>query len=407
MRILIVEDDAAKLRRISEAALAVEGVDLEMIDHAFDRRRARAMLAERYYDLLVLDLSIPDQPNQPPREDAGLELLDELYRLQRFMLPGHIIGMTMHESAFTSGLPRFQARGLALVRYEPDGADWMDLLHARLVHITRTDADKAAEPREHRSLLFICCALRSPELEAVRRIAWQWEQHNEPGDDTIYYRGRFERGGREHTVFAAAASDMGMPAAAVLATKGILAFRPRYIGMPGIAAGIEGKTQMGDIIVATPCWDYGSGKWTTTDDRLVFEASPRQLSLDTGVRKACERLSESKQVLAAIKDGWPAERPPQELVLHIGALASGASVIADGVTAERVREQHRRLLGLEMEAYSVYLAAEEAPAPRPRAFAMKAVVDFASGDKGDRWQGYAAYVSAMTLQRLAEDYLEY
>jgi nucleoside phosphorylase len=91
--------------------------------------------------------------------------------------------------------------------------------------------------------------------------------------------------------------------------------------------------------------------------------------------------------------------------LHLGPLASGAAVLSDGLTAKRVIQQHRQLLGIEMEAYGVYAAADEAPAPRPQAFALKSVVDFADGEKDDRFQPFGAYVSARVLRHFAENYL--
>ena len=37
-------------------------------------------------------------------------------------------------------------------------------------------------------------------------------------------------------------------------------FKPKYIFMAGICAGIEGPVKLGDIIVTEQSWDYGSGK---------------------------------------------------------------------------------------------------------------------------------------------------
>lgn len=53
---------------------------------------------------------------------------------------------------------------------------------------------------------------------------------------------------------------MGMPAAASLAMKMIMTFRPAFVGMVGVAAGVKGRTNFGDVIAADPTWDYGSGK---------------------------------------------------------------------------------------------------------------------------------------------------
>jgi nucleoside phosphorylase len=86
-------------------------------------------------------------------------------------------------------------------------------------------------------------------------------------------------------------------------------------------------------------------------------------------------------------------------------MASGAAVLADGSTVERIKQQHRELLGIEMEAYGVFAASEEAAEPRPTVFAMKSVVDFGDATKDDRFQKYGAYTSAQTLRYFVEHYL--
>jgi nucleoside phosphorylase len=68
-------------------------------------------------------------------------------------------------------------------------------------------------------------------------------------------------------------------------------------------------------------------------------------------------------------------------------------------------QQHRKLLGIEMESYGVLAAAEESPRPQPIAFAIKSVCDFADLEKSDSFQHYAAYTSAEVLRRLVEEYL--
>jgi nucleoside phosphorylase len=198
---------------------------------------------------------------------------------------------------------------------------------------------------------------------------------------------------------------MGMSAAAVLAMKMIITFRPRYISMSGITAGIPGKTRLGDIIVADPSWDWGSGKWIFKDGKISFLQSPHQMSLDTAIRNKLRLFSADKITLAKIQSDWPGETPPNELVMHIGPLASGASVLSDGITIDQVKQQHRELLGVEMETYGIYVAADEAPSPKPSFFALKSVVDFANGEKNDKYQKYASYTSAQALRFFTENYL--
>ena len=116
-------------------------------------------------------------------------------------------------------------------------------------------------------------------------------------------------------------------------------------------------------------------------------------------------MSQDSGTLAKIRGNWPGERPPNVPVLLIGPSASGASVLADRRTTDSILAQHRDLLAIEMEVYGVFAAAEECSMPRPMAFSMKAVVDFADGEKNDKYQGYAAFVSARTLQHFVETVL--
>jgi nucleoside phosphorylase len=60
--------------------------------------------------------------------------------------------------------------------------------------------------------------------------------------------------------------------------------------------------------------------------------------------------------------------------------------------------------GIEMEAYGLYAAAAQSGSPRPTAFALKSVCDFADEQKDDKWQAYAAYTSAEIFRTFAERY---
>jgi nucleoside phosphorylase len=91
--------------------------------------------------------------------------------------------------------------------------------------------------------------------------------------------------------------------------------------------------------------------------------------------------------------------------MHLGPVASGASVVADPSFLEEVKLQHRKLLGVEMEAYGVLAAAEESPLPQPKAFSIKSVCDFGDENKNDQFQHYAAFTSASALKIFVERYL--
>lgn len=77
-----------------------------------------------------------------------------------------------------------------------------------------------------------------------------------------------------------------MTGAAVAVTKGIYSFRPRYVVMTGICAGLEKRTRLGDVVITDLCWDWGSGKIKIEKRKEVFHPAPYQYRLDESLRTA-------------------------------------------------------------------------------------------------------------------------
>jgi nucleoside phosphorylase/CheY-like chemotaxis protein len=406
LKVLLVEDNADKRNRVYKALGGVNGMDVDAITDATDLRSARLELKRTAYDLLILDIALPLRPDLDIEADAGLKLLDDLRdHPEQYKVPEHVIGLTGFAEIFGKAAYRFSRRLLTLVQYDPASEDWQLALQARVRHILDAKAAQSAEDLQYKLDLAVLCALPTPELSSLRALDWDWIQISVPGDHTIYWRGQFDTDRGKRSVVAAAASQMGMPAAAILASKMIGVFRPRYLAMTGIAAGVRDKVRMGDILVANPSWDWGSGKWTLRNGDAHFEPAPRQIQLAPILREQFRGLAQDPAIWSRVKNAWPANRPPHDLQIRIGPVASGAAVLGDRTTARRVLEQHRELLGIEMETYGVYAAADEAGRPRPLAFSLKSVVDFADSNKDDEFQAYGAYTSAEALREFAERYI--
>ena len=89
------------------------------------------------------------------------------------------------------------------------------------------------------------------EEEAVMRM-YDWSEVKFDGDDQLYYKAEDQKNGL--LIYAAKQDEMGMTASATLTMKLIDHFRPKYVIMPGIAAGAlteSSDDQMyGDVILA-------------------------------------------------------------------------------------------------------------------------------------------------------------
>ena len=89
-------------------------------------------------------------------------------------------------------------------------------------------------------------------------------------------------------------------------------------------------------------------------------------------------------------------------------MASVPAVIASKEELEKVKVHARKLLGIEMEAYGMFYAADNAISPRPKIVAsLKSVSDYATKKKNDKFQDYASYTSSALLKYIVQNYLSY
>lgn len=403
MKILIVDDSNDKTTKIVECVLAGSSLSRDDIDVAFTVFDAKRMLKDTVYDLLILDVVVPLRAGDAASAKNSEALLIELRDRNVMKKPRQIIGLTAYESGFNALRSTFQDQSWTIIKYDAATSEWSDQL-ARSVRYLES-ASREIESDAYKTDIVILSALESPEHDAVRRNGWAW-QTPEPLDDTTFFQQATFSGSFEQTFSAAAAyaPRMGMVSAALISAKLIEKLRPRFLVMPGICAGVKTKTNYGDIIVADPCWDWQVGKHLIKDGTAEFAIQPEQLSIPANVRGKWDQLRLDKALLASFKDNWR-DAPETELKIRVGPSVSGSAVLADGSTIERIKQQHRSLLAVEMEAFGVFSAAQMASSPRPTAFTCKAVCDFADEIKDDRWQSYAAYTSACALTAFCERYM--
>jgi nucleoside phosphorylase/CheY-like chemotaxis protein len=401
---LVVEDDSEKLRTIVRCLREAHEFSGDEIRHAPDVVSAKRLLREHRFDILVLDVALPSRVGDDIRMTAGIDLLREVFERPGYFVPSHVIGLTGHDGIFDDAVKEFSASVLTVLRYGFAPDEWSAPLQ-RFVRNVALAVSTPTKPSRHESFLAVICALHSPEFDSILNLPWHWRAIGHTDDYVTYYEGWYEVDGIRRRVVAACAGRKGMPSSAVLASKIIALFRPTYLAMTGITAGVEGRAYLGDVIAAEFCWDWGSGKWVTGNGEPVFQAAPYQVAIDQDTRERLIRLKGDAASLLSVEEAWKGPKPSSRLTLRIGPVASGASVLADTAKFAAIKAQHRELVGAEMEIYGVFVAAEEGLRPQARVFSLKAVVDFADASKSDDFQAYGAYVSAAVLQVFAEKYL--
>lgn len=190
----------------------------------------------------------------------------------------------------------------------------------------------------------------------------------------------------------------------------ISTFRPRYIIMVGIAAGVGKDKFAGDIIVPTVVWNYSSGKYITAnqgDENVLidFLPDPSSLPLDPLINSVLS--DDFKEVLSQIKEGYGGA-PDNRLSLIKGPMACGSAVVANKQIVDKlVVSVQRKTVGLDMESYGLFSAAFYKSGVDTLPLCFKSICDFADADKDNSMQKYAAYTSVQFMKYCVENLLEY
>lgn len=395
MLIAIVDDNLEKRAEAIRIVKEAGGADVE-IREADSLVGARRLLQADVFDLLILDIALPEREGDQARLDGGISLLDEVIASNRFKMPTQVIGLTALDQVYEDAAARFGSELWSVLRYDRSSTEWAERLAAKVRHLLRL---KSVDRKGVSEIdLGIVVALKDPELDAVLALPWNWRKLDSPDDPTVYYLGEFERrDGTKGRAVAARTGQMGMPAATALGTKLAMTYRPRVLAMVGICAGNKDDTSIGDLVVANPTWDYGSGKHSIKNEKEVFEPAPYPLALTSRVRGVVEPFEGESAALTDIRKKFGGAASPTMPKLHIGPFASGAAVVARAAMVQEVQLQHRKLLAIDMEAYGIAIAATESVLPVPEFIIVKGVSDFADEDKGDSRRDYAAFMSAQFL----------
>ena len=390
MRVLLVDDEYEKVREISRLLHA--SFPDARISHESTAHAGRMALRSTAFDLLVIDLNLPAVVGSAPDREGGIAFFDLIGLDGDAHLPSDVLFVTGREDLIEEAAAKCIERGVMLCRYTNSSNLWKDILLGRMKFIALR---RARAPFEKPVDVAIVTALRRPELEAVLQLPYAWGAARLQNDPTTYHVGSLSRSDRNISVVAACAQRKGMASAAALACRVASVYRPRFLLMLGICAGVKGRTNFGDVIIADPAWDWGSGKQSqTASGSPVFQASPYQRPLNTKVSQLASEMADDPQTIQKIRSRWKGTSPPGELTVRVGPMASGASVVADSSTAAVIAAQQRDLLAIEMEAYAVMAAAEYSPEPVPIAVVIKSVCDHADPDKNDNWQEFASQTSA-------------
>jgi nucleoside phosphorylase/CheY-like chemotaxis protein len=403
IKILLVEDDREKAMLISAAIVSVDKAKPDFIDHCSSAVEAKRALQRSHYDLLILDINIPVRTDKPVRVGEGVDVLNTaIAGGDKYNIPTYVICLSAHADGLSQAHAHLANPLWKVMRFAYDETDWRDSVQAAVSQIMAAKRPPfPTDGQTYHSDLGIVVGLEDIELQSILDLEPTFSQIHVRHDPTRYFRGYFSKGDKRIDVIVAAAPRMGLSTSAVISTKLIETFRPRYLAMSGICAGVRAKTALGDILVADPCWEWGSGKLKADDEGERFLGAPYQWRLDATLRSCAKDIGSDRNWIDQLYSSWQEPRPTNKPKILIDAIASGASVLQRKAAMDAIINQHKNLIGVEMEIFAMLTAAENASSPRPTTIAVKSVCDFGDETKTDDVQRYAAFTSAHFLRELA------
>ena len=184
----------------------------------------------------------------------------------------------------------------------------------------------------------------------------------------------------------------------------------------GIAAGLRGKFNLGDVVAAELVWDYEGARLETDGPKKRPEVSnlARQIGRDlqyfdpdtsNWLKFFSDKFMELKSVTRTpdVDDSWHPS-------YHTGVILTGEKLLADGTLNEMREDSHERVRALEMEASGFSQACDECDIPW---LILRGISDFgdsdskngAESDERERniWQATAALSAATAAINFIEN----
>ena len=416
LRILVVEDSSEKYSRVNQLLSdRLPGIYCQF-SWAKNYNQAFKELNDSLFDLVILDLRIPLSNGTVSAENS--RALIELMNAGDILPVLHVIGLTEYRDAAREEKKYFEENMLTLELFSWTSSTWADRLAAKIRYIVKSKAAVLNYSiNNFESDLLIMIARYENEYKPIlKRIKWQAP----PVSRSSYFPAHHYASGR--LIIDAGRSlrttclcigEMGSTAAAALTSQAITIFRPQLVTMLGMCCGFKSPKSaspalLGDILFAraTASWEEGKylelqgGDLRFFQNRAVVrtvdnDLTPILISCVEAAKDELRPLSvnyiNSNYVKAIKRECGDDMRAVPDY--KVGMIVSGSSVIADTAKTDEIISRLPNALGLDMEIFGIFTAAQTAVGKKPSVFAVKGVADFGTGAKHKRTQAMASVLA--------------
>ncbi len=269
-------------------------------------------------------------------------------------------------------------------------------MHLILVTFVRPVSEDSAD--NHADILLLTGL--HEELQWIQKVTgFEFERRNRQG--TSYLFANVIRGDRNVRIVTLRQLEKGLTTAAITATKALCIWKPSVVVMTGICAGVRGTVNLGDLIVATQCFEHSSGQ--LKDGQLI--PLQNRVAIQPWLLDFLMSLTDSSTMLRKIQSDYTQPLPDKFTTnIHYGAMACGPQVVKDQSYIDQLKGREHSLVGLDMESYGVALAASMCSTHSQTIVPLivKGVCDFGDSGKSDHWHDYSSYASASFVLAVLE-----
>ena len=404
MRLLIVHDRrelAADIEKVARASMP-NGL---AVDTAFDVFSARDLLMQNFYDLAVIDLTLPIRGNAPASLQNAEFLLEEIFGGGEAKTPGDVLGISVDPSVIELVKTSVGRHLMACLHEAPCGT-WRSALGDKLTYVA--SAGRARRLVANSSYDFDLAIVTALDKEArpYRELFEPIDSDDLRGAKEFSFQsvdGQTRRG----VLFAIGQSGQA-PAAS--ATQAILTqFRPKLALMTGFCGGVKERTSLGDLIGfrSSSAWDYGKWEQEETDGRKlsVFRARPTALNVpEKGIVEVMRAIEDEGGFADEGTLGCVVESSKGKITgwkTRSKAAGSGSAVVTDLEKVDQIQALDENIWAIDMESYAFYFACRNTPVPAPDFMCVKAVADHCNGDKTSDLHEACSYLSASLAYHVA------
>lgn len=371
MNILIVEDEDTKLDEIKQVIYGCYASGDALIDEARSINSAMVALGAAQFDLVIADLVLPQINGSLEPCDATPQWCEYIENHAGSKVASWVI-MTSFSDIAEEARRSFAMHGVAVIQYDETNA-WRTVLSNRV-------RDRFVNPPLDFAII---CALEK-ERDGLLHCP------NVELGDTFSAAGLDCRNVDLNGLRGVAVTlpRAGLITAAIGTVKIAELFSPKAIAMSGICGGVDGESELGDLIVPDVSWNYQAGKITQGKLRPELVQIPLP-----PLSRTTLQLMATDEVSKKMREGlFHSELSSRKILMP--PMVSGSQVVADSNVVSEIASQSRKIGALDMEVAAVFTAAHDYFNGGGIYFAAKTVVDLADKGKDDRYHEYGSVLSA-------------